>query len=149
MKFTYNYLPGPRKNPKTGEIIGLIYYPVVPVKLCYRHHIFKYLINSLVDSGSDRNLFPAEIGENIGIKIKNEFSQEIGGIGGIKVIAFTHKVKIYLGSFEIDTFVDFSYEQKVPLLGRNGFFNFFKNVIFKEKDDVVELETTDRDIGRV
>lgn len=141
MKFVYHYLANPRKDPKTGKIIGQVCYPVVPIKLCYGHHIFKYLINSLVDSGSDRNLFPAEMGENIGIKIKNEFSQEIGGIGGIKIIAFTHKVKIYLGNFEIDTFIDFSYEQKVPLLGRSGFFNYFKNVIFREKDNVIELET--------
>lgn len=141
MKFTFNYLPNPRKDPKTGEIIGQMFYPVIPIKVCYKHHIFKYLINSLVDSGSDRNLFPAEIGENIGIKIKNELSQEIGGIGGIKIIAFTHSVKIYLGNFEIDTFIDFSYDQKVPLLGRNGFFNYFEKIIFKEKDKVVELET--------
>jgi len=148
VKLVFNYLSNPRKDYKTGKIIGQVYYPVIPIKLCYGHHIFKYLINSLVDSGSDRNLFPAEIGENIGIKIKNELSQEIGGIGGIKVIAFTHKVKIYLGNLEIDTFVDFSYEQKVPLLGRNGFFNYFKNVIFREKDNVVELET-ERDFGRI
>lgn len=141
MKSVYHYLPNPRKDPKTGKIIGQIYYPVIPIKLGYKHHIFKYLINSLVDSGSDRNLFPAEIGENLGIKIKNEFCQEIGGIGGIKIIAFAHEVKIYLGSFVIDTFVDFAYEQKVPLLGRNGFFNYFKTVTFKEKSNVLEIVT--------
>jgi len=32
-------------------------------------------------------------------------------------------------------------EQKVPLLGRNGFFNYFKKVVFKEKEKEVELET--------
>lgn len=141
MKFVYNYLSNPRKDPKTGMITGQIFYPVIPIKLCYKHIIFKYLINSLVDSGSDRNLFPAEIGENIGIKIKNELSQEVGGIEGIKITAFTHRVKIYLGSYEINTFIDFSYEQKVPLLGRNGFFNYFKNVTFREKDKMIELET--------
>jgi len=133
VKFVYSYLPNPRKDPKTGKIIGQICYPVVPIKLCYKHHISNYFFNSLVDSGSDRNLFPAEIGENLGVKIKKGIPQEIAGIGGIKVIAFTHEVKIYLKDFEINTYIDFSCEQKVPLLGRNGFFNYFKSVNFKEK----------------
>lgn len=140
VKLVYDYLPIPRKDSKTGRIIGQIYYPVIPIKLCYKHHIFKYLIHSLVDSGSDRSLFPAEIGENIGIKIRNDLSQEIIGIGGIKIIAFTHEVKIYLKNLKINTFVDFSYEQKVPLLGRDGFFSYFKTVNFREKDKVIELE---------
>jgi len=138
--FVFDYLPNPHIDPETGKINGQIYYPVIPIKIGYGHQIFGYLINSLVDSGSDRNLFPSEIGERIGIKIKKGIPQEIGGIGAIKIIAFTHKVKIYLKDFSIDTFVDFSYEQNVPPLGRTGFFNYFEKVIFKERKRVIEIE---------
>lgn len=38
------------------------------------------------------------------------------------------------------TEADFSPQQKAPLLGRDGFFNFFKSVKFDEKGQFVYIE---------
>jgi len=139
--FPFPYLPQPKKDPKTGKIIGEVYYPFIPVRLCYKHQFFKYPINSLVDSGAERNLFPAYFGERLRIKIKKGIPRDIGGIGGVKIKGFTHDIKIYIGALNFNTKIDFSYEQEVPLLGRIGFFDKFKSVTLREKEKIVELET--------
>lgn len=94
----------------------------------------------MVDSGSDRNLFPAKLGESIGINIKSGNLRPILGIGKDNVIdAYTHKIKIFIADRSFDSEADFSYEQQAPLLGRDGFFKFFKKVEFKEKNKTVEF----------
>lgn len=137
MKF--DYLPHIIKNHKTNQIIEEIFYPVVPVRLYYKHTLSKYQINCMVDSGSDRNLFPAEWGENIGINIKKGELIKIGGIGGIDIEAYRHRAKLYIGLINFDVEIDFCYSQKIPLLGRKGFFNLFKKIIFNEEERLTEL----------
>lgn len=140
-RFVFNYFSFPLLNPKTGRISGQIYRPFVPIKLCYKHQLSKNAFNALLDSGCDQNLFPAELGELVGIRIKKGQQKCIGGIGGIKITAYTHIVKLFLKNYDFDTVVDFSYEQQVPLLGRTGFIDCFKEVTFKGKDRVFEIET--------
>lgn len=49
---------------------------------------------------------------------------------------------MYMVDINIDfqTFADFSYHQNVPLLGRCGFFDHFKKVIFDEEKEVMRFE---------
>ncbi len=137
----FPYLPIPKKDPKTGEIIGQVHYPFIPVRLVYRHQLSRNPIFCLVDSGAERNLFPAFYGEQLRIKIKKGNPKVILGIGGIKIKGFTHNVTLHIDTLSFKSQVDFSYDHEVPLLGRNGFFDKFKEVIFKEKEKVLELET--------
>jgi len=139
-QLTFKYLPHPKKDPKTKKIIGEVYHPFIPVRICYKHQFLKNPINSLVDSGSERNLFPAYFGEKLKIKIKKGKPRDVYGIGGIKIKAYTHEMKLFIGMRSIKTQIDFSYEQEVPLLGRIGFFDKFKSVTFKEKERIVEIE---------
>lgn len=136
---TFKYLPIPKRDQETGEIIGEVYIPVVPVRISYGHQLGR-VFYALVDSGAERNLFPAELGEILGVKIKKGNPQDIIGIGKVQIKGFTHKIKLYVGSEGFNADVDLSYEQQVPLLGRNGFFNLFKRVVFKENDKILELE---------
>jgi hypothetical protein len=87
---------------------------------------------ALVDSGSDRNLFPATLGEDVGLKIKTGLQKQIFGIGGHELQSFTHQVTIILKDYSFKTEVDFSFDQDIPLLGREGFFNHFKRIDFKQ-----------------
>lgn len=137
-RLTFKYLPIPKRDPKTQEIIGEVYYPVVPIRISYAHKLGR-IFNALIDSGAGRNLFPAELGEMVGIKIKKGKQVIILGIGGIEINGFTHKIKIYIGTTSFNTEADFSEEQRVPLLGRNGFFNLFRSVTFKENEKIIEL----------
>lgn len=138
MKFAY--FPHLIVDKETDQVVEEAFYPIVPIRLCYGHKLFPALVNCMVDSGSDRNLFPAEWGERVGIKIKKGKLVKIQGIGNIEMEAYRHKVKIYIGLVNFYVEADFCYTQKQPLLGRNGFFNCFKKIIFNEEERVTELE---------
>ena len=141
LPITYYYLHRTFKDPNTKKDIT-IYYPAIPIMLSYNRTIkFKAYFDCLLDSGSDTNLFPADWGQLSGITIKKGIHKTIKGIGNAPPIeAWTHKVKFYIGSQSIDTDVDFSFEQKIPLLGRLGFFDKFNEIIFEEKLRKVTLK---------
>lgn len=120
--------------------LGGVYRPYVRVMLCSGHNLFPHPFTCLVDSGSDSNLFPASVGELMGIKLTKGKCVTIFGIGNSKITAYRHQLKIYLGSINFQADVDFASEQPVPLLGRNGFFDHFKTVKFNEEQKFVELE---------
>lgn len=100
----------------------------------------RVLVNCLLDSGADRNLFPAQWGEAVGIKIKAGKETIHYGIGNNDIKAYRHTVKLYVGTYSFETQVDFSSQQSLPLLGRTGFFSCFKQIIFNERGKVVSLE---------
>ncbi len=137
-KFSINYHPFPYIDKKTNTIKDF-FRPTVPIQIIYKGKI-SYLFQALVDSGSDRNLFPADIGEALGIDIKNGKQNPIYGIGGIKVIAYTHTVTLVIENYKFETEIDFCYKQKDPLLGRSGFFSHFKRVDFKETKRVIDFK---------
>ncbi len=133
----FSYVPIPQKNTK-GEI-GERCFPFIPIRLIYNHRVGRP-IHALLDSGSERNLFPASYGELVGIPVKRGNRIDILGIGGVTIPGYTWEVKLYLQNTGFLTKIDFSYEQQVPLLGRNGFFNHFSEVVFKEKERIVVLQ---------
>lgn len=141
MQIKYRYFPFPVIDPITKRVIETIYRPIVPIRLSYNHRLSKYPFNCLVDSGSDRNLFPAVLGEQEGIKVKKGKEIGIVGIGNSVIKGYKHLVKIYLGTLGINTEVDFSYAQQVPLLGRDGFFNKFDLVKFDDKNHELTLDS--------
>lgn len=128
---TYDYLRFLEKDKKTQKITGEIFAPFIPVRITDGRRLSSPL-HALVDSGAARNLLPAAFGIQIGITVKKGRPVKLLGIADIEVTAFTHKIKMCLGLHVFDTEADFSFEQKIPLLGRNGFFNLFQTVIFDE-----------------
>lgn len=139
-KFSFSYYPYPIKDKKSGKITGEILRPSIPVRMSYKKGQPGRPFQALVDSGSDRNLFPAAFGKLAGINIEAGIKTTIEGIGGHKMTAFAHKITIHVYSYSFNTEADFSYEQEMPLLGRNGFFNFFKRIDFKEKKRMIDFK---------
>jgi hypothetical protein len=137
---SFNYIPNPIKD-KDGNILGQVYRPMIPVRLCYKHKISPFPISCLLDSGSDNNLFPAYFAQNIGIKLNQGKEISITGIGNIEIKAYRHKIKLFVGNKSFITTIDFSHDQQLALLGRNGFFNQFDKVIFKEKEKIIKLSS--------
>ncbi len=140
----YDYLPAFETNLKTGEVF-VVYRPYVPLILCMNHKVKKDEIACLLDSGADRNIFPAAMAESLGVDITKGKKVLHYGIGKGGLIAYAHKVKLYLGNYGIDTEVDFSIDHDFPLVGRQEFFRFFKRVSILEKgkfgiDGYTELE---------
>jgi len=120
--FSFTYRPYPGKDFKTGELVEIMR-PTVPIVISYKGNV-GWEFQALVDSGSDRNLLPAELGEDVGIDIMSGKLRRIQGIGkGNFVNAYAHKIKIFISNYSFDSEADFCYEQQAPLLGRDGFFN--------------------------
>ena len=102
---------------------------------------------ALVDSGSDRCIFSAEIGELLDIDITaTDKVMHVGGVvAGQRRPIYMHPVEIQIGddrapSFEVQVgfMPDFS-KSGHGLLGRNGFFDQFSFVKFREFDCEIEI----------
>lgn len=135
----FDYTPEVFINPKT-EKVNYVYRPLIDIRLCYKHNFGKNLVGCLLDSGADKNLFPASWGQSVNIEIKKGELVRHYGIGDKDIIAYRHKIKLYVGSFSFETNADFSFEQGFPLLGREGFFKYFKKIVFNEKGRFVNLK---------
>jgi hypothetical protein len=102
--------------------------------------MFPQVVECLFDTGSDRNLFPAEVAKYLGLKVDKGSHRKIGGIGNNEPIdAYTHKVKIYVGSYSFDTEIDFSFKHKLPILGRIGFMDRYESIEVNEKKKYIKL----------
>ncbi len=73
-------------------------------------------------------MFHAGVCKSIGIRrVEAGVKDELGGvIGGATAPIYFHKVKIFVGSEQIETMAGFSWQLSVAgLLGRRGFFENF------------------------
>lgn len=111
--------------------------PVIPIQLIngkarIQHH-------ALIDSGADFCVFPAAIGEYIGLTIDSGKIQELGGIANSKLVAYFHNIKIEVGGYEFDCYAGFSRDMEHSLLGQTGFFSLF-NVFLDYNKGKIELK---------
>lgn len=141
-KTGYSYLPRQVINQKTN-LLEEVFTPYIPIRLSVNHNNPTPIIDALVDSGSDRNLFPLQLGELLGINFKKIKPKIIFGIGDIQIKAYTANINIWLNNTKYLSEADFSLNQQTLLLGRQGFFNLFKAVIFAEKEKFLYIETFD------
>jgi len=137
---TFTYFPRPFKDSETGRE-SEIFLPIIPIKVSCKKQLFKANIDSLVDSGCDRSLFPGVFLKGMGVDIskggKKGFQQGISQQG---ITAYAHKVNIYIEGRAFETVIDFSDEyNSIPLLGRSAFFRLFKKIIFNEKAKKLKL----------
>lgn len=138
-RITFNYLMFDSKD-STGKVTGCTMRPYIPIRLSSHHCNPTHPIDALVDSGSDRNLFPKQLGNILGINFKKKKPTKIFGIGGVEILAYSSDINIWINGIKYITETDFSDQQQTPLLGRLGFFNLFKEVIFDEKIGSLYLE---------
>lgn len=136
----YSYIPQPFGiDPVTKKLIE-IYRPMISVRISKDYGQISLPFDALIDSGSDRNLFPLRFATSIGIQFKKINPKQIGGIGKVIIDAYPSKINIWIGTTKYETEIDFSIEQQTPLLGREGFFNLFKSVKFDEEEQFVYIE---------
>ena len=102
---------------------------------------------ALVDSGSDRNIFPSELAELLGIDLTaTEDVRYVGGVvAGERRPVYFHPVEMEVGSLggpAFMTMVGFMPEFSKGghgLLGRKGFFNEFSFVKFMDAERIIEI----------
>ncbi len=61
------------------------------------------------------------------------------GIGGKEIKAYAHPVVLFVQGYKIITEADFTDENNIPLLGRDGFMNKFGDIVINEKKKYVKL----------
>lgn len=112
--------------------------------LQYQGKSLEFVFPSVIDSGADYCMFPAQFGEKIGIPIRNGNVQATAGIGDDT--AYFHSLSVHVGIegkvYYFDCYAGFMYSLDrigVGLLGRHGFFELFESVTFRHNVGVVEL----------
>ena len=134
----FDYIPYPYLQAKNKLVA--VYRPVIQITISANHKVYPNTISCLVDSGADFNLFPATIGESLGLKIKTGEKVTHMGIANVGIAAYKHPVKIYIKEYSFKTDIDFSYDHKIPILGRHGFFDHFQSI--KSNEKLLRLELT-------
>lgn len=135
----YSYYPQFFYDPKTGKK-ETVYLPTILIRVSNDQGTISYPFDALVDSGSDRNLFPLYFATYFGMQFKKIKPKKIYGIGENYIKAYPAEINIWLGTQKYQTEADFSIKQNVPILGRNGFFDLFKSIKFDEKGQFVYIE---------
>lgn len=124
MKFDYFRFPLSSPSVLFGKSLLK---PIIPIGISFNGRTLRY--NALIDSGADFCIFDAEIGEYLGINIRNGTKENFGGIqerGSAE--AFLHQVNINIGGWNYKTVVGFTYDiakYGFGILGQKGFFDIF------------------------
>jgi len=85
-----------RKEPFVDDKIGktdAVYRPKVPIIYSFNHKITP-VVWTLVDSGADKNLFPASFANYLGIKLNKNKEVFHYGIGGKEVKAYRAEIEL-------------------------------------------------------
>ena len=92
-----------------------------------------------IDSGADVSLISLSLGKLIGLEIRNEQVEEIGGIrGAVPVVYKNWPVKI--GGKILEILIAWALIEEVPpLLGRAGIFDSF-DITFRQKEEKIIFE---------
>lgn len=110
-----------------------IYRPILLTRIKSGRNITPFDFEAILDSGADRNLFPAEAYRIIGNNVESGRKVEIGGLGD-PVTSYEHQVTLVFHRRTLRTKVCFANIIKNPILGRADFFTHFSEIKFKEQD---------------
>lgn len=135
----YPFQPDLFRDQKTKKL-GAVYRPYILVKIGHDKKWSENFIRALADSGADTNVFPASFATEIGVDYKKGQLRKIIGVGGQEVDSYINLVRLKTETKEFETVIEFGENIQIPLLGREGFFNYFSYVKFAVKKRVLELK---------
>lgn len=133
MKF--RYLKFPSTDPKRKWVSR----PLIPISI--QGPRGKWEGYGLIDSGADRSLFHFEIGKMIGLDVFDGEIEDFAGIGGTRISAFLHLIKIQIIGFseQIEIKAGFVDSPGVgAILGQDGFFDAFR-IKFERDREIIEI----------
>lgn len=124
----------------------IIHVPVLKTTLFYKNNKWLFDFDSIVDSGADFCVFPANAGKAIGLDVYEGENIITNGIGGKEILYF-HKVKVEViikgepWIFECRAGFSTKLNTKgIGFLGRDGFFDLFQEVAFNQKAKMFRLK---------
>lgn len=98
----YSYVPQPFGIDPISKKLIEIYRPMISIRISKGHGQISFPFDALIDSGSDRNLFPLKFATAIGIQFKKIKPKQIMGIGKVIVDAYSAKVNIWIGHIKYE-----------------------------------------------
>lgn len=132
--------------PSRGDFPAQVKYsPIVSTILENKIHRLEFSFDSIIDSGADYCVFPAYLGELIGLNVELGQRLPMYGVGGKEILYFHHiKVIVIIEkqAWEFKCFVGFSKKMNIKglgFLGRQGFFNLFNKIEFLENQRKLRL----------
>lgn len=125
-----------------SKVFGKIYRPIADIY--FKDKFGNELVSFMyIDSGADIILIPRQFGETLGLELKNDKIEEVGGIGNNKVPIVIKEAMIRIGEKELKAKIAWALIEEVPpLLGRIDVFDNF-DVIFKQKNKKIIFEISD------
>lgn len=142
MRFRYTKLPDLLK-PGTYN-----WYPLV--QICLRHDNKGRVMHALLDSGAIECIFPASVGEILGIDVRSGRPQTYFGLAQQATPGFQHTVRLQVTGFDHWITLDAGFiqsENVMPLLGQSGFFSHY-SIIFERFRYQVEIRTREQALMR-
>ncbi len=135
MKFDYLEIPSREPGKPSARR------PYIPIRILHGDK-FQDLM-CLVDSGADLCLFPAKIGELIGIDLESGKKEQIGGIAETPIVAYIHSVRLIVrGLSGVDVEAGFTESRgiRAGILGQRGFFDKYKITFARSRNwlDIAE-----------
>ncbi len=117
---------------ENSSSLGIVYRPIAKVGLKdVNWDMFE--LSMLVDSGADITILSKRIGDIMGVDVEQGEAKTFRGIVG-EMIAYVHKIPLFINGREIDTRVAFSLSEVPNLLGRLDIFKNFE-INFKKEED--------------
>ena len=126
-----------------------MYSPRLPTTLEWNNTRTKFSFPSVVDSGADYCVFPANFGERLGLEVTKGRRAQMAGFGGGGE-CFYHKIGVLVlienKIWRFECFAGFSErmnEMGIGLLGRHGFFELFDEIIFDQRNKLFKLKLSE------
>lgn len=117
---------------ETSSSLGIVYRPIAKVGLKDANgDLFE--LSMLVDSGADITILSRRIGDIMGIDVETGEEKIFRGIVG-EMIAYVHKIPLFINGKEIETRVAFALSEVPNLIGRLDIFKNFEINFRKEED---------------
>lgn len=132
--------------PPRGDLPAkTVYAPILKTALLHKN-AEPFYFDSIVDSGADFCVFPANLGELAGLDVSEGRNVLTFGVGGKETLYF-HKVKIEViikdEPWIFECQAGFSTKMNargIGFLGRGGFFDLFQEVAFSQKVKMFRLK---------
>ena len=145
-----NYITVPYQKiqilPQGDSPAKTLHAPVLKTSLFHKNKERLFFFDSIVDSGADFCVFPANAGKAIGLDVHEGKSVSTFGIGGKEILNF-HKVTVEViindQSLKFECQAGFSTNlnaKGIGFLGRDGFFDLFQEVAFSQKVKMFRLK---------
>ncbi len=133
MKFKYRRIS--LKDPFSSK--KYILRPIIPVSLQYKNKSIHY--EALLDTGADFCIFPIELANTLGIKLKPNKVIYFVGVEGKALKGFITDVILRIGEISISSKIVFAESGGTRVLGQRGFFDNF-DVKLSYQKQAIEIE---------